>query len=956
LMSPPISVAFAAALLLLPATGARAGRGKITDEDRKWWSYQPVPAVVPVPHPASKDERLQRWGRNEIDAFILDALLAAKLEPAPEASREVLVRRLYLDVWGLPPTAEQVRAFVNDTAPDAWERLVDQLLASPHYGERWARHWLDLVRYADSDGYKADDYRPEAWRYRDYVIRAFNTDKPFDRFVLEQLAGDELFPDNPEALIATGYLRCGIYEYNNRDVAGQWTAILNDITNTTADVFLGMGLQCARCHDHKFDPLLQKDYFRFQAFFAPLHWPEQATAATSGERAEWQKKQSAWEDATADVRRQIEAIEQPVREKARRDAEEKFPPETRAILAKPAAERTPADQPYFDLAWRQVTYEWNRLDTRIKGTEKEKLTALRKQLAQFDGLKPAPLTPAQIARDFSATAPPVLIPKREKEGAVEAGFPTILSPAPAAVQPLPGSSGRRSALAQWIASPANPLTARVVVNRLWQQHFGRGLTGTSSDFGTLGEKPSHPALLDWLARRLMSGGWHFKDLHRLILTSAVWRQASSSTVGEHARLTDPENRLLWRWNTRRMDSEQIRDAIFSATGELDLTESGPGVDATKPRRAIYVKVLRNVRDPLADAFDAPQNFNSTPTRDTTTTATQSLLLANSRFLMDRAEAMAKRLIAKHADDRALVEAAWQAATNHAPATDEMDEALAFLKAQQQSAAPAGGEFIVDSMPQRDGKAAVLSPGTAQERLVVANDRLTLPDGDFSIESVVLLHSVFADARVRTIASQWDGNRSRPGWLLGVTGQKSRRKPQMPVLQLIGPDKDGRVIEEPVFSDITLQLDRSYYIAAAVHAAPDGKGTVTFFVKDLANDDEPVLTTTVPHPVVEMQKPAFPLVIGDSEGGSHSLWDGLVDEVRIRRGCLTEQTLSLRTPAVTPDTVGCWQFEPSTGFRRDSVSGTETIRPSRAAESSAREAAVTDLCHSLLSSSGLLYVE
>ena len=942
--------------LLLPAS-APADRGTITEEDKKWWAWQPVPESVPVPQERANDERLQKWARNGLDAFILEKLTAAGLEPATEAPKEVLVRRLYLDLLGLPPTAAQSQEFVNDNAPDAWERLVDSLLASPHYGERWARHWLDLVRYADSDGYKADDYRPDAWRYRDYVIAAFNNDKPFDRFVLEQLAGDELFPDNPEAVIATGYLRCGIYEYNNRDAAGQWTAILNDITDTTSDVFLGMGLQCARCHDHKFDPILQRDYFRMQAFFAPLQWPERTVAATVAEKAEWQKKQDVWEAATAEIRAQIEAIEQPLRVKAAKDATEKFPPETRAIMAKSAAERTPAERPVFDLAFRQVTYEWDHLDNRIKGADKEKIVALRKELGKFDNLKPAPLPAAVAARDMSAEAPPVTIPQREKAGTVEAGFPTILDPSPAAVVPGAQSTGRRSALAKWIASPANPLTARVMMNRVWQQHFGRGLSSTVSDFGTLGEKPSHPALLDWLARRFMAGGWQFKQIHRLIVTSAAWRQSSSSTVTEHAHLTDPENRLLWRWNTRRMDSEQIRDAIFAATGELDLTAGGPGSDATKPRRAVYVKVLRNVRDPLADVFDAPQNFNSTPTRDTTTTATQSLLLANSRFLMDRAGAMAAKLTATHDDDRALIEAAWQATTGKRPTTDEMDDALAFLQSQKDAAPPPqAGEFIADSMPQREGKAAVLSPGTAQERLVITENGMALPDGDFTIETVVLLHSVFPDGRVRTIASQWNGDRTQPGWALGVTGHGSRRKPQMPVLQLIGRHADGSVVEEPVFSDIPLQLDRSYFIAAAVHPDINGKGTVTFFVKDLANDDELLQTAVVPHPIAEPLKPAFPLVIGDAEGRTRRQWDGLIDEVRIRRGCVGEQTLSLKSPAVTPDTIACWQFEPVTGYRHDSVSKTETIRATHTAESTAREAAVTDLSHTLLSSSGLLYVE
>ncbi len=943
-------------LLLASVSPAAAGRGKITEEDRRWWSYQPVPAAVPVPVPATKDERLSRWDRNEIDAFILDSLLAAGLEPAPEASREVLARRLYLDVTGLPPTAEETREFVNDPAPDAWEKLVDRLLASPRHGERWAQFWLDLVRYAESDGYKADDYRPDAWRYRDYVINAFNTDKPFDRFILEQLAGDELFPDNPEALVATGYLRCGIYEYNNRDAAGQWAAMLNDITDNTADAFLGMGLQCARCHDHKFDPLLQRDYFRLQAFFAPLEMPEQATAATAAERAEWQRRQAIWEAATAEVREKIEPIETAAREKARNEVVKKYPPETQAIMEKPASVRTPAEQAIFDLAWRQVTYEWDRLDTLIRGTNKEKLLAYRKELAAFDALKPAPLPSAQIARDRGVEAPPVFIPGREKAGPVEAGFPTILDAAPAQVTALPASTGRRAALARWIASPSNLLTARVLVNRVWQQHFGRGLSNTGSDFGTLGDRPSHPALLDWLARRFMTDGWQMKRLHRLILTSAAWRQGTASTVTDHARVIDPANRLLWRWNTRRMDAGQIRDAIFSATGEMNPATGGPGVDATKPRRSVYVKVLRNVRDPLADAFDAPQNFNSTPERDTTTTATQSLLLANGRFLMDRAEAMAKRLVPRYKEDGPLVEAAWQAAMNRQPTTDEWEEAIAFLKSQTAQADAPGGDFITETMPQREGKAAVLTPGGAQERLVAASEDMKFPKGDFSLESVMLLRSIFPDGQVRTLASRWDGDRAHPGWSFGVTGQKSRRKPGMPVLQLIGRDKAGQVVEEPVFSDIVLQMDRSYYLAAAVRFEAQGGGSVTFFVKDLANADEPLQTTSVPHSLAGPVIPAFPLVIGDTSGGTRRQWDGLVDELRIREGAVTRATLSLQSPALTPDTVACWQFEPSPGFGRESVSGRDTIQPLAPVETNAREAAVADLCHSLLSSSGLLYIE
>ncbi len=304
------------------------------------------------------------------------------------------------DLTGLPPTPEEVDAFLADSAPDAYEKLVDRLLASPRYGERMARSWLDLVRYADSDGYRIDDYRPDAWRYRDYVIRAFNDDKPYDRFVQEQLAGDEMFPDDPDALLATGYLRHWIYEYNSRDARGQWDVILNDLTDTTGDVFLGMGVQCARCHDHKFDPILQKDYYRLQAFFAPILPRQDLIAATEAEKAEYARKLTVWEGKTAEIRAQIDELEKPYRESARKEAVGRFPDEIQAMSNTPEDKRTPLEGQLAALVWRQVEYEFGRLDNRISGENKEKLITLRKQLAAFDKDKPAPLPVAFAVSDI----------------------------------------------------------------------------------------------------------------------------------------------------------------------------------------------------------------------------------------------------------------------------------------------------------------------------------------------------------------------------------------------------------------------------------------------------------------------------------------------------------------------------------------------------------------------------
>ncbi|HRI15079.1 MAG TPA: PSD1 and planctomycete cytochrome C domain-containing protein, partial [Verrucomicrobiota bacterium] len=641
-------------------------RGPITDEDRSWWAFQPL-AKVKVPR--VKDAG---WSRTEIDRFIFEKLAANRLTPTPPASRSVLVRRLYFDLWGLPPSAREIDEFVADPRPDAYEALVDRLLASPHYGERWARHWLDLVRYADSDGYKADDFRPTAWLYRDYVIRSLNADRPYDRFVREQLAGDELYPDEPDARIATGYFRNGIYEYNNRDVAGQWTTILNDVTDTTGDVFFGLGFQCARCHDHKFDPILQKDYYRLQAFFAGIQWHDDLPVAAAAQNSDYAAMQKVWEEKTATLREAIETIEAPYKAKAATNSISKFPPEIQAILRKPSGERSPLERQLGELAYRQVTYEHDRIAAALKPMDKETVGGLRKELSAFDYLKPAPLPTTLTVTDLGPEAPPTVIPKRTNE-VVEPGFLTLFDPGSAPIRRLtqfPNSTGRRAALAEWLTRPENPLSVRVIVNRVWQYHFGRGLVPTSSDFGHLGEKPSHPELLDWLAQRFIADGWSLKKLHRLILTSATYRQASSvdPTAADLGRrgnrateltarwkenqAVDPENRLLWRGQTRRLDAEQIRDALLCATGELKDEPIGPAADPSQFRRSIYTKVLRNTRDPLLEVFDLPQHFASTPSRDTTTTPVQSLMLINSPFMLQRSRAMARRVEAESAGSSA----------------------------------------------------------------------------------------------------------------------------------------------------------------------------------------------------------------------------------------------------------------------------------------------------------------
>ncbi len=661
------------------APSASAQKPKISDEDRAFWSFQPVrPPAVP-------DVADGGWSKGPIDRFLFARMAAEGLTPAPEADRRTSIRRASFDLIGLPPTPEQIEAFEADDSPEAYERLVDGLLADPRYGERWARHWLDLVRYAESDGYRQDAYRPDAWRYRDYVIRAFNQDKPYDRFLTEQLAGDEIAHADPDQAVATGFLRLGTYEHNQRDVPGQRSTILNDITDVTGDVFLGLGIGCARCHDHKFDPILQVDYYRLQAFFAPLQSRDDLMLASAEQSSEHQRKQAAWEVKTAGIRAEIAEVERPYREGAAHGAITKFPEDIQAILAKPSSARTPLEVQLADLAYRQVTAEYDLIDAKIKKSkDKDRWEGLNKQLAAHDVEKPDPLPKAPGVADVGPTAPPTIIPGDRKAREIEPGFLTLLDPAPAEVARVPSASdstGRRTALARWLTRPDHPLTTRVMANRLWQYHFGRGLVATSSDFGRLGERPSHPELLDWLASEFVAHGWSLKQMHRMIMTSAAYRQSALRPAPEVARLKDPDNRLLWRMNIRRLDIEPIRDAMLSVGGELDPSMGGPAGDVSEPRRTIYTKVIRNTRDPLIDAFDSPDGSNSTPSRNATTTPTQALLMINGPWTLARAGAFADRLRREAPDVEGRIALAYRLAFGRPPSPAERDESVEFLRSR-----------------------------------------------------------------------------------------------------------------------------------------------------------------------------------------------------------------------------------------------------------------------------------
>jgi hypothetical protein len=665
--------------------------------DKPWAFYAPVRPALPT-------VRNRAWIRNPVDGFIAARLEAANLASAPEASRATLIRRLSFDLTGLPPTPEEVAAFLNDPSPRAYEKVVDRLLASPRYGERWALFWLDLVRYAESDGFKADDVRPVAWRYRDYVISAFNNDTPYDRFICEQLAADELYPNDPDALVATAFNRHYPDEYNARNLEQRRQEILNDMTDTTAQVFLGLTIGCARCHDHKFDPITQKDYYRFQAFFAAFLARDKFEVGWPEALGSHQKQLEEWESRTAELRRRIHAMEAPYREKLVAGNKRKYPQAVQEAFDTPPEERTPLQIQLADLIAKQLQVGTKEMAKAMKPAVRKEWEELAKQMAAFEDLRPKPLPMAMVITDVGPVAPATYLLKRgdwKRPGAELApGFLSALDDRPATIPtPAPGArtTGRRTVLARWLTRPDHALTARVMVNRLWQHHFGRGLVGTPSDFGAQGERPTHPELLDWLAREFVASGWSLKAMHRLMVTSATYRQ---SAEGNSATVkADPENRLLGRMARRRLEGEALRDAMLAVSGQLNLKMGGPSVFPELPaelgvprggwpvspdvhernRRSIYVFVKRNLRYPLFGAFDAPDSNETCARRNVSTNAPQALMLLNGKITLDIARAFAGRVLdAAGTEPGAVVEHAYRLALGRPPDAAERRLSADFL--------------------------------------------------------------------------------------------------------------------------------------------------------------------------------------------------------------------------------------------------------------------------------------
>ncbi len=945
-----------------PVGAAVDPASKITEEDRAHWAFQPVVART---NPEVNDER---WCRIEIDRFILRRLEQENLSPASEADPVSLVRRVYFDLIGLPPTPEEIDAYVTDSSTDKYERLVDRLLDDPRYGEKWARHWLDLVRYAESDGWRQDAFRPEAYKYRDYIIRSFNEDKPYSQFVMEQIAGDEIDPGNPDAIAATAFLRHGIYEYNQRDVETQWNNILNEITDVTSDVFLGLGMACARCHDHKFDPIPRDDYFRMRAFFEPLQWREDQPQASIETRVAHQRQLAAWNDATADIRRQLDEIERPILfQTAGGQGFSKFTPHLQTFILKRSEERTPYEHQIATLCARQLAFDPKKIPERLQDERKADWERLRKELANFDDLKPAALPTRKFAvSDVGPVAPPTRIPGDRSERVIEPGFISVLgAPAPKISPPVAlESTGRRTALAKWLADPDNPLTTRVIVNRIWQYHFGTGLVTTPSDFGHLGEPPTHPQLLDWLTHRFVADGWSIKKLHRLIMTSATYRQTAFRQAPTVARTVDPENRLLWRMNSRRLDAEQIRDAMLYVSGELDSRIGGPSVAASSPRRSIYVKVIRNTRYPLFDLFDMADGLGSSGERNVTTTPTQALLMINGAFTLARAETMASRLKRMNlGDDRQLVATAYRVAYGREPTDDEIETAIAFLREQASRVKPSPekpkGELAAEKMPQTGASSVLLKPDSMQRRLETPFSP-KLPDGDFTIEAIVLLESLYKDATVRTIAAHWDSNSRHPGWAFGVTSEKSAYRPRNLIVQLVGNNSDGKLQYEVIPSNIHLKLNAPYFVSVSVAIQDTSPKGVRFYVDDLSVANEPPQIAEVAHKVVGAYRGDYALTIGGRDRSDSHYWDGLIDTIRISRAALQDQELLINGASdSTEKTVGHWQFEGDHGILTDSSKNGLALRSTQSGDRpppDPQTAALIDFCHVLLNSNEFIYVD
>jgi hypothetical protein len=712
----PIQVILLLAVLAAPA---RAEEKSIAERAKTHWAYQPFrQAVVP-------SVRDRAWVRTPIDAFLLARIEAAGLRPAPAADRRTLLRRVTLDLTGLPPTPEEQNAFLSDRSPLAYINLVNRLLASPAYGERWGRHWLDVARYADTNGYERDGDKPSAWRYRDYVIDALNRDWPFDRFVMEQIAGDEMPGSDARMQIATTFLRLGSWDDEPANALTDRYDQLDDVLGTTATAFLAQTVRCARCHDHKFEPFSLKEYYRLLAVFEPLRRPQRGRADLDrfvGNEADLIAYRQASAEFVAkleELKHRMDRARRPARDRVLADAR-KLPAEVRAAFLTPAGKRSREQA-------QLVKNHQTTLDLLIRADltdkEKQQIDELDRQEARLK--RSAPREPgmrAYIWSEDGSKAPVTHVFRRGNPefpgAAVEPGVPSILAPAsPAPPQVLERSTGRRLWLARWIASANNPLTARVIVNRVWQWHFGRGIVATAGDFGLMGEAPTHPELLDWLASEFVGQAfqpdgsksqagkpdlrWSLKHLHRLIVMSSAYQTSSAADDGNAVR----KLALFGRWRQRRVEAEVVRDSMLAVAGRLNRQAFGPGVyprlspavlatqsrpglgwgksdERQSARRSVYVFAKRTLVVPELELLDSPDTTSSCEQRPQSTTAPQALTFLNGTFAHEQARHFADRLVREVGDDTGKqIERAFLLALGRPPREDERKSIVAFLDRQ-----------------------------------------------------------------------------------------------------------------------------------------------------------------------------------------------------------------------------------------------------------------------------------
>ena len=681
----------------------------LTKKEREHWAFV-VPKRAPIP-----TVKKAAAVKNPIDAFILAKLEKSGLHFAPEADKLSLIRRLSFDLIGLPPTPTEIDAFLADQSAQAYEKLVDRLLTSPHYGERWAQHWLDVVRFAESNGYELDAERPHAWQYRDYVIRSMNADKPYDRFLTEQIAGDILAKDKTPRDVsdlwhATGLHRCGQVHVvsGNVDADENRQEVLLEMVNGLSSAVMGVTLGCARCHDHKFDPLSQGDYYRMQAVFAGTVFKD-VDLAKSKEKETHKKKTAEIVAKLAPIQKQIKAIEDPYRKKLTDERIAKLDEPTREAYATDAKKRTPEQKKLVEIAKPTVMLLWDDVTNAFSDEDRAKRNKLKDEEFAIEETRPHPLLQAWAIADNKSIPATHLLkrgdPKR-KVGIVTPAVPRVMTTVTTPIKD-------RLDLTKWLTNVDHPLTARVIVNRLWQHHFVRGIVNTPNDFGTRGDAPTHPELLDWLACELMQPSlgaevmpWSMKRIHRLMVCSETYRQASQVQPSADALKADPENKLLWRMNRRRLEAETIRDAVLTSSGSLTKDIGGRSVKVplepeiydlifteAEPiglwpvttdvkqhtRRSLYLFMKRNVRQPLLEAFDQPDTLNSCSGRSNSTFAPQALILMNGPFSHDQSKQFASDLIRTVGIDQAKqIEQLYRRALGRMPTDVETQECRKFL--------------------------------------------------------------------------------------------------------------------------------------------------------------------------------------------------------------------------------------------------------------------------------------